>query len=440
MDIVSFAMLSFAAESREIHSVMTTPAETDLARLPLSRSALQELLSRFWALPSLDQYKLAVTLWFGVFCAGFMLLPAEAEQRWLFYIGIPVCLPAVAHAWRWLARGPLVWALAAFLGYSGVSALWSDNWLTVGDELRRAFWIGYFLLACCAIGEFGLPRLRRVLQAVLIFAAAVAVYQVASFFLTCVDCSRFPGFGAHAKSTWTAMIAGAIALLGLSASFTSARVPSLALLACQGPLCALLITTGSRGAVVGYFGSLLLVVALMLRRSNKGQAVRAVAAMLGCIGIAVGFVAVLGRAWLHSEIARGDSMRFQLWSVNLQRIAKHPWFGHGATTRDLVAMANGDIGTHAHNLFLAQTFYGGAVGCALWLAVLVLALRVGWRAFQTSGELLPLVPLAFLLVISEVDIGPVLVDVQPEWLFVWVVLGVTLAYDTDLRRRAITSR
>ena len=369
-----------------------------------------------------------------------MVLPAEAAQRWLFYIGIPICLPAVLHAWRHLARGPLVWSIAAFLGYSAISALWSDNWMTIGDELRRAFWIGYFLLTCRAIGDFGLPRLRGALRAVLVFAAVMALFEAADFVFACHDCSRLTGLGDHAKSTWTGMITGAIALLGLSATLYGPGVPPLGLLLCQAPLCAQLIATGSRGAVLGYIASSLFGVALARRWSGPHQTRRALATVLGCLGLAAASVAVLGRGWLRSEIARGDSFRFQLWSVNLHRIAHRPWFGHGATTRDLVATADGSIITHAHNLFLAQTFYGGVVGCALWVAVLVFALRTGWLTLRSSGELVPLLPLAFLLVICEFDIGPVIVDVQPEWLFVWVVLGVALAYDVDLRRRAITSR
>ena len=375
-----------------------------------------------------------------MFCAGFSLLPGEWEQRWLFYIGIPIALPAVVDAWRRLAGGLLFWTLAGFLGYSAISAGWSGNWLSIGAELRRTFWIGYFLLICCAIGEANLVLLRRVLLGVLLFAAAVAVYAVADFFLGCSDCGRFTGFGAHANSNYTAMVTATIALLGLTAAFSGESEPSLALLAAQAPLCALLIVTGSRAALLGYIGASLLCMALVVCRSGRRHAARAVGAVLGCIGVAVIALAGLGRHWLHNEIARGDSLRLHIWAQNLGRIGQHPWFGHGATAKDLVPLVDGEVGVHAHNVFLAQAFYGGVVGCALWLAVMALALRVGVRVLRTRGEVLPLLPVVFLLVVGTVDIGPLVVDVQAEWLYVWVVLGIVLAYDTDLRRRATTSR
>jgi O-antigen ligase len=358
----------------------------------------------------------------------------------LFYIGIPLALPAVADAARRKAGGALFWVLTAFLVFSGLSALWSGRPLTVGDELRRAFWIEYLLLIFVAIGANGIPLLRRVLQAMLVFVALAATVIVVNFFIHCTECGRFAGFGPHAKATYTAMITGALALIGLSAVFSNPGAPSLALLACQAPLCALLLATGSRGAVPSYIAGLLLSAAMVVRRSGRRHAWLAIATVLGCIGVVLAAVAVLGRGWLATQIARGDSERFTLWAANLDRIAQRPWFGHGATAWDKVALDNGEIGTHAHNLFLAQGYYGGIVGFGLWAATFVLALRVGIRVFRARGELLPLVPIVFTMLVGAVDIGPVVVDTQPEWLYVWVVLGIALAYDIDLRRRAIVSR
>jgi O-antigen ligase len=410
------------------------------AALPWQRSSLSETSGLFWALAQAPLYKQFVIVWLGVFCAGFCLLPGEWEQRWLFYLGIPLALPAVADAWRRLAGGPLFWAITAFLLYSGISPLWSSRWLTVGDELRRAFWIEYFLLACCAVGDGGIPWMRRVLQGVLLFAAAVAVCDVAYFFLTCTDCARLYGFGPHANANYTAMIAGAIGLLGIAAAFSGRTAPSVLLLASQAPLCALLIATGSRASLLAYLGGSLVSAALVARRSGGRHAARAIAAAFGCVGVAVVAVALLGHNWLQTEIARGDSLRLHIWTQNLQWIGERPWFGHGATARDLVPLNHGEIGIHAHSLYLAQAFYGGIVGLGLWLAVIGLALATGIRAWRRHGDLLPLVPLLFLLGVGTVDIGPVVVDVQPIWLYVWVVLGIVLAYDTALRRRAITSR
>jgi O-antigen ligase len=91
------------------------------------------------------------------------------------------------------------------------------------------------------------------------------------------------------------------------------------------------------------------------------------------------------------------------------------------------------VGYHAHNLFLAQAFYGGAVGALLWLAVFVLSFRAAAGTWRASGDFLPLLGLSFLFIVGMVDIGPVIVDVQAIWLYVWIVLGVVLSYDTAAR-------
>jgi O-antigen ligase len=338
------------------------------------------------------------------------------------------------------AGGALFWTMTCFLAYSGVSALWSGRWMTISDELRRAFWIEYLLLIFCYIGSGSVPLLRRAMEFVLLFAAAAALLTVVVFFAYCEDCGRFAGFGAHAKATRTAMIIGAIGLIGLSATFCRTSARAALLLACQAPLCALISATGSRGALPSYLACVLLSATLMARCAGGRRARLAIGTALGCVIVAAAAISALGRGWLDEQLRRGDSMRLELWAVNLKRIAERPWFGHGATAWDIILLPNGEIGTHAHNLFLAQGFYVGLVGLALWVAVFALSLRVGVRVFRARRELLPLVPILFLLMVGCVDIGAVVIDVQPEWLYVWVVLGIALTYDIDLRRRAITSR
>jgi O-antigen ligase len=410
------------------------------ALLLRERVRFREAWAAVWALPNSLWYQKLVTIWLGVFCAGFCLLPAEWEQRWLFYIGIPLALPAVVDAARRLARGPLFWSLAAFLAYSAISALWSGRWMTISDEVRRALWIEYFLLICCFIGASSIIWLRTVLEALLLFSAAVAVLTLIEFYSHCDDCLRFSGYGRHAKATWTAMIFGAVAIIGLSIAFAKRGRMQLLLLACQAPLCVVVIATGSRGGLPSYIVATLISAFLILRRTGERRTLLAVGTALGCVVVAVAAVAMLGTGWLEHQLERGDSHRFELWRANLRRIGRHPWFGHGATAWDQVHLHNGDVVTHAHNLFLSQAYYGGLVGLTLWIAVFVFAVRVGIRALRERGELLPLMPIVFLLMVGCADIGSVVTDVQPEWLYVWVVFGIALAYDVDFRRSARTSR
>lgn len=419
---------------------MMGAGEAGSLRWPRARIRISFALTAIWRLAESDLYKKFVTVWFGLFCAAFSLLPAEWEQRWIFYLGIPIWLPAVRHGWQSLARGTLVWAVAVFLALTGLSALWSDHWLTVGDEMRRAFWIGYFLLVCCAIGDYGLAYMRGVLGVAALAASVVSTYELARFLTACDGCARFVGLGPNAIATWTAMITGSLALIGMSIALPRPGPLAWAILAGQLPMSALMIATGGRAAFVVYVGTALLGVLLAARHGGRKLAVPAVVTVTLVIALSLGVVGFLGEQWLNTQIARGDSLRFRLWAENLQRIAQRPWYGHGATAHDLVYLNGHEVGNHAHNMLMAQTYYLGIPGGALWLVILLLCLRVGWRAFRENGDLLPVLPLVFLLGVGCVDIGSVVVDVHPEWLFVWVVIGIALAYDTDRRRRPITSR
>jgi O-antigen ligase len=394
-------------------------------------------LERWLALAETEPYRRVLAVWFGVFCAGFFVLPGEWPQRVLFYGGLPLTLPGVVAVARPLMASPMARALAAFLLFSALSALWSDRWLTVGDQTRRALCIGYFLAVCCAVGRDGSERWHSLFRAVQVFAAVAAVWLAVDYLWHCRGCERLVGLGRHANSNYTATVTGAIALLGLTSTVPMRGRGALPMLACQIPIAVLLVLTGSRAALLAYVGGFALSVALLAIRSRTTLTLavlarRASLAAIGCVAL-VGVVAWQGQAWLIAEIGRGDTYRLQIWATNLSRIMQRPWFGHGSTSSDTFAVNGTVLGIHAHNLFLAQAFYGGIVGLALWLSVFVLAAWAAVVAWRAGGDVLPLVCLWFLFAVGMVDIGPVVVDVQAIWLYVWAILGIVLSYDVTRR-------
>jgi O-antigen ligase len=391
-------------------------------------------LAAYWALPASPRYRQLVTFWFGVFCAGFCVLPGQLVQRGLFYAFVPLTLPAVVASFRRVWAAPLARVLAAFLLYSSVSALWSGQWLTVGDEARKALWLGYFLVLCCAIGEPGPATWRRIMRGVLVFAALFAVYSIAEFRWSCAECTRFVGFGARANANYTAMVAGAIGLLGLAAVLGEPGRLRVLTLAWQLPMLALLIATGGRAALLAYLSGAVLSVGLLALRGGVRRVARPLAAIATCLGVVGVCVVWWGGNWLHSELGRGDTFRLQIWSANFARVLERPWFGHGSTADDDFAVNGVVVAHHAHDMFLAQAFYGGLPGFALWLGVFVLATGVAANVWRVTGDIMPAVALFFLLAVGLVDIGYVVVDVQAIWLYVWVVLGIVLSYDVARRR------
>jgi O-antigen ligase len=367
-------------------------------------------------------------------------MPAGWSQRVLFYGGLPLTIPGVVAIARPLLASKLARALAAFLLFSAMSALWSYRWLTVGDQARKALCIAYFLGVCSAIGYYG--YWRWLLRGVQVFAAVAAALLAGDYLWHCVECSRYVGYGRFANANYTASVTGAVALLGLTAALSTPGSGLLLMLVCQIPIGFLLVLTGSRAALLAYLGGVVLSVALINVR-NRGVAAsaalgrRALLAAVACIALICGALAWRGTAWIGAEIGRGDNHRLQIWAANLARIGQRPWLGYGSTAPDPFAEDGTVVGYHAHNLFLAQAFYGGVVGLLLWVSVFVLAARAAFTAWRETGDVLPLVGLWFLFAVGMVDIGPVVVDIQAIWLYVWVILGIVLSYDISHLARTL---
>lgn len=400
-------------------------------------------VARVWRRwPDSPWFDQALAAWISVFMAGFFVLPAEWTQRAWFYGGLPLTLPAVLAVARDVWAAPLARALAGFLTWSALSALWSDHWLSVGDQTRKAACIAYFLALCCALGRRGAAAWWRVLVAVQAFAAIAAVIMAAWFLLEAPDADQFVGFGQFANSNYAAGVTGVTALMGLACMLDAPhRRTPLLLLLCQAPIAYLLVLTGGRAGLLAYVSGIGLCVVLIAARRGWVMPRRVGVSLLVAMTLVPLAAASRGTDWIQSELARGDTYRLQLWAVNWQRIQERPWFGYGSTSTDLF-WANGHVeGYHAHNLFLAQWYYGGLPGLLLWTLVVALSVRAAARAWRDGGHVLPAAALWFLLAVGMVDMGWLVVDLQSVWLYAWTVLGLVLSYDVAARRRAaITAR
>lgn len=412
---------------------MTAVSRQGDAGVAAAPSRWSACLAAYLALARHARHRDAVALWLAAFCAGFFVLPADWPQSVLFFGGLPLTLPAAFVGFRLLWPVPLGRALLAFLAYSALSALWSDNWLSVGDQARKAACIAYFLTLCCAVGQGGGARWRWVLRAVLLFAAPAAIVLAADFLLNCPGCERFVGHGRFANANYTASVTGATGLMTLAAVLSQPGRLRWGLLACQIPIVFLLLLTGSRAALLAYLCGAVLAGLLLSWRRPMERARRAALAVLAVLAMVAAAVAWQGPEWIAAELGRGDTFRLQIWATNLDRVAERPWFGHGSTAQDRFSIGDQVLGYHAHNLFLAQAFYGGIPGLLLWLGVFALAGQAAARAWRQTGDVLPPVALFFLFAVGLVDIGPVTVGIEAIWFYVWLTLGIVLAYDA--RRR-----
>jgi putative inorganic carbon (HCO3(-)) transporter len=102
-----------------------------------------------------------------------------------------------------------------------------------------------------------------------------------------------------------------------------------------------------------------------------------------------------------ADLPRSSSYNFifrqEVWRVGVQAIGESPLTGVGlgsfrqVFTTDYVTIISPDIDiAHAHNIFLQVALDVGLPGLAAYLAILIIAFRVGWQTIQEDKALKPL--------------------------------------------------
>jgi putative inorganic carbon (hco3(-)) transporter len=154
-----------------------------------------------------------------------------------------------------------------------------------------------------------------------------------------------------------------------------------------------LFLTKSRGAWMGVFAAVLLVVLLLYKQSWK----RLVAISLTSI---VGLYFVVSPTFLdsllRSDVIGGMDGRVEIFSRSILMIKDFPFTGIGMGTFANIAdtfypfflFSPGQI-VHAHNLFLQVALDLGILGLIAWLAVFLSITLIAFRAYQlasTTGD------------------------------------------------------
>ena len=182
--------------------------------------------------------------------------------------------------------------------------------------------------------------------------------------------------------------------------------------------------TATRGALLG-LACAIAVGSIMTRRRWAAVGIAAVSMAIVAAGSLSGFEP-------YQFLTRGSSHRLELWSIVLDRIGDHFWFGSGIAADGSIVLSSGYAINHAHQLFLGNHFYGGVPASVLLLSTLAVAGRVAYRRFMESGEVLCTALLVYIIVLGLVDFGEFLRSPNLIWFYFWFPLALIAANEVSM--------
>lgn len=284
----------------------------------------------------------------------------------------------------------IAWALWSF-----ASLLWSVDAKLSLEELKPDVVWGVATMLVFYVATISEPRAFERLASVMLASLAFWTALLAGIMLVGLDARPFHR-GEGAFATYLVTAAPFVFLLawrppiGLRHRDRDWLVAALVL--------ALVVVTArlSQNRIVWVALALIVIVVVAsLPRQVKTRNVVAMAALVVGFGLMFGEAASERAAKVRPQDGSvSDAMsadpRFEIWKHATQRISERPWLGYGYGLHIIGSEIGAEVGDprvrHPHNLFLGQWLQTGAIGVALFVAMLA-AFAARFFAFVRSRDL-----------------------------------------------------
>ena len=367
-------------------------------------------------------------------------------------VALALVLRADARADAALSR-PARAAVAAFLAWAAWSAssiAWSvDPRLSAGEVWTE--------VAALAIGAAAVMLslretvvFRRYVATVLAAFAALAAASIVVRLGASPWSEPAMQVAHHGVGTWSThvvIVAPLILLLRAPApaGWGTGRAPTAAAIALLVLALASARATENRMVWPALLASLAVAgAASAIRWPAAGRAALARRALAFAMLAALLAAALVDVAWRKAETTQvppasiersvAEDPRLAIWPAVRDRIAEHPWIGHGFGKNILgpeLSRALGDPTlTHAHNAFASVWLQTGAIGLALFVAALAAA---AWRFAgyaRSRDDALALAGIAGLAILAGVVVKNLTDDFfyRTNARFLWTMLALLVAF------------
>ena len=360
-------------------------------------------------------------------CTTYFLLENGSGNSFPTYLLGLGMIPLIALESRTLQIDRvLVGLIALFFAYMTLSVLWSSN----NGLIVKTFTEAVLVLSFCLAIPISIQRFHWFLNALVVLVILSAVVNSGySIYLhyALPDYQPLPEPRLYALGRLSNPVIGA-----LSYGFAVVLAAYMFLnetrrLASAGYLFAILlfvfaiVLTGSRGAYLALAAALSVGVLLHYPANRKLQV----------FGVAGTLLALLAAAYFllgpEALFSRALSFRPEIWSEFISRtITSNVWIGTGMTTDSEFQLPELLI-QHPHSAFIATFYYGGLIGLALYLGLVLRAIQSLAGMGQNSVRLLGSMLLAFGLTATALDGNELIEKVNYLWFLVWLPVGLALA-------------
>ncbi|AXJ02921.1 polymerase [Pseudomonas fluorescens] len=377
-----------------------------------------------------------ISLWilpvgyFLLLCALFFL-PGRSLHHKLFYglFSIPtlIALCLRPRELKEMLHEPVLIAFLLFAGWALLSLCWGPQDEPVGGSFKPPLHTLMLFAGC-----FLLVRYRSDILSPLLFGAALVALVATTCFLIPFlihfePGARLIGGGAFDNPLLSSHLFGFFCAYWLSLSMTCRNrrlywlsVPAMLIMFTA------VIGTGSRTPLVALtMAALWLSLICWNRRSLV---------LLATLAIGGATVAVLFSKMI---IERGDSYRFEIWQQALEKIADHPWIGHGYNAALAIDPGVGYSFQEPHSFALGVLYYVGILGMLPWLFFQAWGLLSSWRMRVQPLLIIASTWLVFGMGAGLTEGGGIISRPKEHWFLLWIPLALIAALSINQRARRL---
>jgi O-antigen ligase len=380
------------------------------------------------------------------FLASALFSHTVAARLILLAFGAVCCAVALARDWRSLWPLPPIWLpFLLWAAWCAASLFWSQEPERSIKEFRNEVLYSALALWVCYVGAQARNAARLMLPiagagAFLVCGVALyhsrdlAGYQTgwhggpgnfSSTLITLLPCALLAAL--YGKQSASRLMPWAIAL-------------AIVVFVASG-------TTLNRTIWIAFAVQVLLACALLVRRNGLPAGARARRiGMVLLIGLLAAASVMTFRTQSEREALEPSSVtqdpRLKLWPEVLDHIKQRPLvgygFGRGIARHALHEEFKNPLLWHAHNLFLDIALQTGIVGLALFLLLLAMMLREGWRMVRSADDLVAACGVALIVMIVGMAVRNFTdtLLVRQNALLFWGVAGVLLGWGRTAPSRA----